>query len=50
VLEQLGVRILEGLFFAGMAGSAIVVVLTAIEDIETLSASDDTPSNSPVAQ
>jgi hypothetical protein len=28
--------ILEVLFFAGMAGSAVVVVISAIEDIETI--------------
>jgi hypothetical protein len=28
--------VLEVLFFAGMAGSALVVIISAIEDIETI--------------
>jgi hypothetical protein len=28
--------VLEGLFFIGMAGSAVVVVISAIEDIHTI--------------
>lgn len=32
---------LEVLFFAGMAGSALVVAISAIEDIETILESDE---------
>ncbi len=32
--------ILEGLFFAGMAGSVLVVVISAIEDIHTIMEKD----------
>ncbi len=33
--------VLEVLFFAGMAGSALVVAISAIEDIETILESDE---------
>jgi hypothetical protein len=36
LLVHLGIQILEVLFFIGMAGSTIVLILSAIEDIETL--------------
>lgn len=32
----LGVRLLEAMFFIGGLGSAIVLILTGIEDLETL--------------
>ena len=32
VLAQLGMRILEIMFFLGLAGSAIVIVISFIED------------------
>jgi len=39
------IRILEGMFVAGMAGSAIVLVLTTIEDIGTLMEKDEPAEN-----
>ena len=36
-----GVRILEVLFALGVAGSTVVLLLTTIEDIETLTESDE---------
>jgi len=36
-----GVRILEVLFALGVLGSTIVLVLTTIEDVETLTESDE---------
>jgi hypothetical protein len=36
VLVHLGIKILETLFFIGIAGSTVVLILSAIEDIETL--------------
>jgi len=35
------VRLLELIFAVGLAGSAIVLVLSGVEDIETLVGSDD---------
>ena len=35
IMPVLG-RVLEVLFFAGMAGSALVVVISAVEDIYTI--------------
>jgi hypothetical protein len=32
----IGIRALEALFFGGLAGSFILVVVTAVEDIETV--------------
>ncbi|HEV3316705.1 MAG TPA: hypothetical protein VG488_07060 [Candidatus Angelobacter sp.] len=32
--------VLEGLFFVGMAGSALVVLISAIEDIHTIMEKD----------
>jgi len=37
---NLGIRLLEGIFALGMAGSAIVLILSGIEDIETLFGSE----------
>jgi hypothetical protein len=37
----IGIRLLEFLFVVGVIGSAIVLVLTAIEDVETLMGSDE---------
>lgn len=42
LLATIGVRVLEAMFAVGVAGSAIVLVLTGIEDVETLMGSDDT--------
>jgi len=36
-----GIRLLEFLFIVGAIGSAIVLVLTGIEDVETLMGSDE---------
>jgi hypothetical protein len=36
-----GIRLIEVLFAIGAIGSAIVLVLSAIEDVETLMAPDD---------
>jgi hypothetical protein len=36
-----GIRLLEGMFAVGMAGSAIVLVLSGIEDLETLFGSEE---------
>ena len=41
MLVHIGVRILETMFFLGMLGSCVVLVLTTIEDVETLTESDD---------
>ena len=41
LLVLIGVRILETLFFVGMAGSVVVLLLTTIEDVETLTESDE---------
>ena len=40
-LASVAVRILEAMFAIGMAGSTIVLILTGIEDIETLLGKDD---------
>ena len=36
-----GVRILEVLFALGVVGSTVVLLLTTIEDVETLTESDE---------
>ena len=41
LLVLIGVRFLETMFFLGMAGSVIVLLLTTIEDVETLTESDE---------
>lgn len=33
---RIGIRALEILFFGGLAGSLILVVVTAVEDVETV--------------
>jgi hypothetical protein len=42
-LVTIAVRLLELLFAVGLLGSAVVLVLSGIEDIETLMGSDDSP-------
>ena len=42
VLAALGIHVLEAMFIVGGIGSTIVIVLTGIEDIETLVGSKDT--------
>lgn len=41
LLITLGIRLLETMFVVGGIGSLLVLVLTGIEDIETLFGSDD---------
>jgi hypothetical protein len=36
ILVTIGIRILEGLFAVGLLGSAVVLILTGIEDVELL--------------
>lgn len=43
LLVTFGVRLLECVFALGLAGSAVVLVLSGIEDMETLFGSDDAP-------
>ena len=40
-LITVGARLLEGIFIVGAIGSAIVLILTGIEDIGTLIGSDE---------
>lgn len=46
-LADFGIRVLETMFFLGMVGSTLVLVLTAIEDVETLMDSKDEASEPP---
>ncbi|HVO81063.1 MAG TPA: hypothetical protein VMT28_10050 [Terriglobales bacterium] len=41
VFVTVGIRLLEVMFFAGGIGSAVVLILTGIEDLETLLGADD---------
>ena len=41
ILVTIGIRLLEGIFAIGAIGSFIVLVLTGIEDFETLIGSGD---------
>jgi hypothetical protein len=41
-LVTIAIRLLEFLFAVGAIGSTIVLILSGIEDIETLMGSDDT--------
>jgi hypothetical protein len=43
MLITIAVRILEAMFAVGLIGSAIVVILTSIEDFRTLFKKDDEP-------
>jgi hypothetical protein len=43
MLITIAVRILEVMFVLGLIGSAIVVILTSIEDFRTLFKKDDEP-------
>jgi hypothetical protein len=40
MLLTIAIRVLETMFVLGVAGSSLVVVLTAIEDFQTLFAKD----------
>ena len=44
-LVNIGIQILEGLFLVGMAGSALVIVLSGVEDVETMFDSSDEQSH-----
>jgi hypothetical protein len=41
MLEVIAIRLLEFIFVVGAIGSALVLILSGIEDIETLIGSDD---------
>ena len=41
ILVAIAIRLLEGMFAIGAIGSFIVLILTAIEDIETLAGVGD---------
>jgi hypothetical protein len=41
VLVTIGIRVLEAMFVVGGVGSVIVLILSGIEDIETLMGSED---------
>jgi len=43
VLAIIGIRTLEVMFAAGWFGTVIVLLLTGIEDVETLLEKDETP-------
>ena len=40
-LVEVAIRLVEALFVVGAAGSALVILLTTIEDLETLFGSDE---------
>lgn len=42
VLAHIGMRTLEAMFFVGGLGSAVVLILTTIEDVIMLTESEDT--------
>lgn len=51
LLVTIGIRLIEFLFFAGVIGSAIVVLITGVEDIETaLGGSDGESAVTPEPQ
>jgi hypothetical protein len=41
LLARIGIRILESMFAVGAVGSFVVLILSGIEDIETLLGSDE---------
>jgi len=45
LLATIAVRVLEGMFALGVVGSFVVLILTGIEDIETLVGSKDSEHN-----
>jgi hypothetical protein len=47
VFVRVAVRVLEAMFFIGGIGSAIVLILTGIEDLETLLGKDASERPSP---
>jgi hypothetical protein len=40
LIATIGVRLLEGMFALGAVGSMVVLILTGIEDVETLLGKD----------
>ena len=42
---KIGIRTLEVLFFGGLIGSAILVLIAAVEDVETVFSSDEADSS-----
>lgn len=42
---NLGIEVLEVLFLVGMAGSALVIILSGVEDVETMFDSSDEQSH-----
>jgi hypothetical protein len=44
-LVTLAIRVLEGMFVAGAVGSALVLILSGIEDIGTLFGADEKQSH-----
>lgn len=40
-LVTFGVTVLEIVFVAGIIGSAVVIILTSVEDLETMFSKDD---------
>jgi hypothetical protein len=40
-LISAGIKVLEMLFFAGILGSAVVIILTAVEDARTMLSRDN---------
>jgi hypothetical protein len=45
LLPTIGIRILEGMFVIGGIGSFIVLILSGIEDIETLFGANDSDAH-----
>ncbi len=41
ILVTVAIRVLEGLFILGAAGSVLVLILTTIDDAEVLFSSDE---------
>jgi hypothetical protein len=42
---NVGIEILEALFVVGMAGSALVIILSGVEDVETMFETSDEQSH-----
>jgi hypothetical protein len=45
LLVTIAIRLLETLFACGLLGSSVVLILSGIEDFETLLGSDDSPNH-----
>ena len=48
-LMATGIRILEFLFFAGWIGSLLVILLSGVEDVETIFSKDDGSGPAPMS-